>query len=339
MIIKDAVLDFGGKYSKKFAHDRTKTVGASEIGQCARRVRWSKIEPSAPGNRSGWGAALRGNFIEDQLWYPAMKAAYGQRLIYAGPQQTTFVEGTISATPDGLVQKLTAAEKKEIGTKANEVLVECKSIDPRVNLTEEKRENHFQVQVQLGLIRKKTKFRPTHAIISYINASFVDDITEFVVEYDHSLFGRAQERADMIMAAPSAEKLKPEGIIAGKKECNYCPYFERCGMTRRDLVPDFLKEASPKLKTEIIKLAKMVKKLRENAKASEQSAKSIEQEMREKLGVEGVRSIENVVRWSTFGGRSSYDMVAMKAAAEKLGLDIEQFKKSGTPGDQFSILL
>ena len=40
-----------------------------------------------------------------------------------------------------------------------DVVVECKTIDPRVNLLEEKSENAFQVQVQMGLIRELTKYK------------------------------------------------------------------------------------------------------------------------------------------------------------------------------------
>ena len=52
------------------------------------------------------------------------------------------------------------------------LLLECKSIDPRVKLDAPKPEHRYQVIVQLGVVRETTEFQPRYAIISYIDASF-----------------------------------------------------------------------------------------------------------------------------------------------------------------------
>src|SRR5262249_36503579 len=96
-----------------FSHrpwDRTASVGASEIGQCARRVWYSKYEDTIGAardrDRSGrWGARRCGDVIERHVWLPALQHTFGARLIWAGDEQRTLCSGTghLSATPDGLL--------------------------------------------------------------------------------------------------------------------------------------------------------------------------------------------------------------------------------------------
>jgi hypothetical protein len=95
---------------KIWAHDRSQTIGASEIGQCSRKTFWIKneVDPVHRAERDpeyvdGWGAKIRGTIMENDFWYPAMRAAYGELLLYAGPEQQSFISGFLSATPDGLV--------------------------------------------------------------------------------------------------------------------------------------------------------------------------------------------------------------------------------------------
>lgn len=106
-IISAALNNFAVSNARAWAHDRSQTLGASEVGQCARRVFWLKNEgdagygvPRDPGFKDGWGARVRGSVMEDHFWYPAMKATFGDRLKFAGPVQKTFVSGFLSATPE-----------------------------------------------------------------------------------------------------------------------------------------------------------------------------------------------------------------------------------------------
>ncbi len=62
---------------KVWAHDRTKTIGSSEIGQCARRIKYIKSgQPPDAGYVPRWGAAERGNLFEQHLWEPALRNRY-----------------------------------------------------------------------------------------------------------------------------------------------------------------------------------------------------------------------------------------------------------------------
>ena len=49
--------------------------------------------------------------------------------------------------------------------------------------------------MQIGLFRELTPHRPEVALISYANASFLDDVIEFVVRFEPTIFANAKRRA------------------------------------------------------------------------------------------------------------------------------------------------
>ena len=87
----------------------------------------------------------------------------------------------------------------------------------------------------MGILRATTDFRPTHAVISYADASFWSDVKEFVVAFDPDIYDAAQARAQIVMTATDLEHIAPEGWIAGGYECRYCPFTKPCGIERRNL--------------------------------------------------------------------------------------------------------
>ena len=159
-----------------------------------------------------------------------MRARFGERLKFAGRDQKTFVDNFLSATPDGMVIDLTEEEKAEIGTEADCVMAEAKTADPRSNLTDPKATNAYQVQIQMGLMREQTPFKPTHSLLSYTDASFWNEVKEFVIPFQPKLYEVAKDRAALIMTAKNIDDLKPEGWIGGGKECRYCPFTHACGI-------------------------------------------------------------------------------------------------------------
>ena len=56
-----------------------------------------------------------------------------------------------------------------------------------------------------------------------------------MVAFDPAIYQAAQDRARLVMTAKSVSETKPEGWIAGGKECNYCPFTKPCGVERRNL--------------------------------------------------------------------------------------------------------
>jgi hypothetical protein len=198
------------------AADRAHTVGASDVGQCARKVFYAKRDaPRDSGFVDGWGAQLRGSVFERELWVPALRAAFGDRLLYAGDAQCTLTLGALSATPDGLLVGLPRDALAPLGVPdlgaGRALVVECKTVDPRVALSEPRPAHTLQVQVQLGLIRALTPHRPEFALISYADASFWDLVVEFAIPFDPAMFEAARQRAAAIMRARAAAELAPEG--------------------------------------------------------------------------------------------------------------------------------
>jgi len=161
---------------KIWAHDRDLTVGASEIGQCARKTWFAKNDtPADPDHIDRYGAKLRGDLIEAHYWEPGIRAQLpdGVELMFAGREQKTLVDGYLSATSDGLLVGLPRDCLRWLGVDdlgGDCLVVECKSIDPRVDLREAKAEHAFQVHCQMGLIRLCSEHEPSYALISYTDA-------------------------------------------------------------------------------------------------------------------------------------------------------------------------
>ena len=152
---------------------RASTVGASDIGQCARKTFYVKHSCERdPEYVDGWGATLRGSDIEQAFWLPALRARFGDRLKFAGDDQRTLVLGIAAATPDGLLVDLPRDALAELGVpdlgETGELVVEGKTLDPRARLDGPRPEHAYQAQVQLGLLRELTGHRPQFALLSYV---------------------------------------------------------------------------------------------------------------------------------------------------------------------------
>lgn len=341
-MIKAALHNYAMSTGKTWATDRSQTVGASEVGQCARKVFWMKNEgdpkygaPRDPDYIDGWGARVRGTIMEDQFWYPAMKRMFGDRLRFAGPEQQTLVSGFLSATPDGLITELKEGEHPTLAAGLC-VTAECKTADPRTNLSEAKAENVYQTHIQMGLIRELTPYRPTHSILSYTDASFWNEVVEFVIPFDEQVFNVGRDRAARIMTATSADELKPEGWIAGGRDCEYCPFTRACGIKRRS-VPDENNVVDPQFEAEVRDLTIAIKTLEGQRDDADEQARELQDELKTRLREKGVRKIPGVVSWSSVKGRQSYNNKAIQTAAIKAGIDIEQFSTVGEPTDRLTI--
>jgi hypothetical protein len=342
-LISDTLDRYAATRAKTFSGDRSQTLGASEVGQCARKMFWLKNEddPTLAAKRDPdyvdtWGAWMRGIVYEDHFWVPAMRARFKDRLMFAGEEQDTLSSGFLSATPDGMITKLTPAEKKEIGTQADCVLVECKTADPRTNLAEAKPANVFQTHVQMGLMRECTKYQPDHAIISYTDTSFWNEVKEFVVTFDPQIYAVAQERARMVMTATSVNETKPEGWFAGGAECRWCPFTIACGIERRNL-PFADEQVDEQFKAEMYDMALDYKKIERKRDLSETELRVQQNAIKERLRDKGVRKIPGVLTWSTVKGRVSYDNKAIREALQQHGVDIEKFSTVGEATDRLVI--
>src|SRR3974390_508340 len=178
-IVAKAVKEYVESKKKEWPHDRRQTIGASEIGQCARKIFCLKFEddpdmavPRDPDAHDSWGARERGTLIENHLLVPAMRQKYNHLAMFMGEEQKTFFDTYLTPTPDCLLKN------------GDLVLVEFKTIDPRVQLLEPKPEHVYQAQVQMGILNALGEYQVKKAIVSYTDASFFSETKEFELEFD-----------------------------------------------------------------------------------------------------------------------------------------------------------
>ena len=333
-MIKQALHRFVAENQKQFKHDRQLSIGASEIGQCARRTWFSKKGQAIdPGYVDRWGAAKRGQLIE-VFWEQAIRAYLPKgTLHYAGRYQRTFFDtaSPLSATPDGLIERENGAPP---------IVIECKTADPRKKVDRLDANHEAQVHVQMGLIRHTTKYAPETAIVCYVDASFLDEITEHEVRFDQGVFDTLRARAVAIMEANSADEIRPEGVIAGGAECEYCPYRASCSAIRVSAVPANDDPLGPEAARQLGQLLQDRAVLKQRIEDTEALRLSIEQSIKDRLREAGTRRADLPgwrVIWSALKGRPSYDMPALREAALKLGLDLGQYETVGNPSDRLDI--
>lgn len=327
--IRARLQEYGASLKKQWKHDRLNTVGASEIGTCMRKVYFDKSEaPRDPDYIDGWGARLRGNIIEDHFWVPALRATLqeGEQLLFAGEEQRTLVDGYLSATTDGL---LVLAD----GTCVN---LDAKSIDPRVDLKKEKEEHSFQVQVQMGIIRHATEYKPVTSILSYVNASFYDDIDEFVGRFDPRVYEAARGRAKRIMTARNALELPPEGKMSGSNECKYCAWASHCASVTVAGVPKEINELPDDAVSELEHLRGIERGLAADKEAiAADHAKAVEQ-IKDFMRAHKTRMYKGAgwsVSYSVVSGRTTLDTQAVEAA----GIDLSSYYKTGSPSERLTV--
>jgi len=325
------VAEYVASLSKQWAHDRTATIGASEIGQCARRVWFIKTGAEQDADYvDSKGAALRGDLIERHVWVPALRMwaeKQGATLHCVGDEQQTLADGYLSATCDGVA----------VMPDGEEVLRECKSIDPRVNLQEAKHQHQAQVQVQLGVVRKAGRFAPTRAIIDYIDASFLDNVTTFEFAFDQGTYDAAKARALQIMDATHPLQLRPEGKMAGGKECGNCPWASRCASEQVMGIP--AKADVPLGDNAASALAEAVARhaaAREAGDAAKEAKAKAEEDIKEILRAHGARRYDGTdfgLSWSAVKGRSTTDLKAAVAA----GIDLKPYTREGAATERLTI--
>jgi hypothetical protein len=349
-MIKFAYDAYAAVFNKEWVLDRGHTIGASSVGACARKTWFEKNadDPEAakpdPEYTDRYGAKVRGTVIEDHWWVPALRHVHGDNLLYAGESQKTMVLDLLSATPDGLLINQPRDCLKHLGIEdigCSELVVECKSLDDRFNSENlPKFENVFQGHVQAGLFHALTKHRPQWILISYTSAGWWDTTYEFPIRFDPAVLETAKLRARDIMLAQSAQALKPEGFIAGGKDCDYCAFTRACGSARAAYVPRDEKPLDPATTDKIANQAKLVSALEassEDAAAAAREAKSILRDMLSEAGTRRVEGEGVKVRWSSTKGRAGFNNAALREAAGAAGIDLKQFETRGAEGDQLVI--
>jgi hypothetical protein len=344
-------LDASVRAQARLFEDRANTIGASDVGQCARKIYYQKNEddpaygaPRNPGFVDGWGALQRGSVYEAHVWVPALRARYGARLLYAGEQQQTLRLGYLSATPDALLvdqpaDVLAALGVPDIGGD-HSIILEAKTVDPRARLDGPKLEHVYQVQVQLGLLHALTRHHPEYALISYTDASFFDLVYEFAIRRDPEVLATAQQRATKILTAVAADQLPPEGWIAGGRECELCPFSIAYGHDRARVPLQPTEPPDLQFVAEIVALARQAKQREAELETATAAFRTLQHEIKERLRTRGFRRVVGdglSVIWSPVKGRPAFNDKAIREAAAKAGVDLAEYETVGEPTDRLVI--
>lgn len=325
-------------------HDRGTTVGASEIGGCARRVFYDKngVEHD-PDFTQDWGAAERGKAIEDwvvsRLEGGLIASGSPWRAMFVGTQQKTLVRGSQSATPDGVLVDTGSDDR---GT---DVYLEIKSVDPRVYevMRGEKDQHRLQTQQGMDLVRSLTIHKPQRALLLYINASFVSQRRVYSIPFAESVAAALHKRADELMfgSYTLASPPRPEGKMEGGKECEYCPYYRTCtahdvGCLPMEVRP--LVDLDPVLVQQAEKLCRSQRELRVREDELETTRKHIETEIVDtlkKLDTKKIAAPWGSVSAYPQAGPPSYDFKRM----EEDGIDLEPYRRPSSPSPRINVSL
>lgn len=315
-------------------HDRSLTVGASEVGRCLRQTWYNKSKvPYDDSYMQTHGAMERGNAIEDWVvvrLQDALKhdpAWADWELRYAGADQITLVDAPQSATSDGVFVH-----------KRNEFLpiyLEIKSQDPRLYeiTTAAKTEHKCQSIQGMGLVRRKLKLMVTHAILIYVNASFVDQYRYWVIPYTEAGDKALRDRASKALDKKSFTVDKPppaEGMTEGGKECEYCPFRERCILRESGRLPTGIKKVAPMVSAKLKQLAVARAEFRIREHEAEASKKAIEQEIVSILEKHDTKRVQD--EWGSVSiNKASSPPVPLWDDIEKATGDASKFRRPGTP--------
>jgi len=344
---------------KTWKQDRRLTVGASECFGCIRKTWFTKrgdefgVERDAE-YEENWGAMERGNIIENHFIVPGVEEGLlrrGLELIMAGDGQDTILDDIHSATLDGLIIDPTGAPLprdflayygvEDIGEQ-DSIVLEMKSFDPRLTLNHEKAVHRGQTQMQMGLIRDKTDYKPEWAVLIYINASWLSDIRVFVIPYEEAVYRIGRERNDKVFGLDDAGMFAAEGKMDGL--CAYCPFQGACQKVTEARVPSARKALTKKeveaQDTEFVdNLSPLV--LQRNAandemKEAKARLESLNEEIRQALISEGTsRAVGDnwKVTYTAQAGRRTLS----KALMEADGIDPEKYMQDGGAFEKLTV--
>lgn len=283
--LKEVCIPFAKSLKTGFSHDRDKTVGASEIGQCIRKTVYSKLgiapDEDEP-NETGF--TTRGNVMEDAWSAPLLEywaKANGGDFIHGGQENQITLKGDkvpLSSTPDGVAIRmprdcLAAYGVPDIGPSCA-VVGEIKSIDPRYNKTKLPKVPHLpQTLAQIGLIRRtpELKVKPDWGFAFYVDASDYFDLKVYPVKYTEAAFKSLVMRADLIMRTVDPNHVPPEGKQRGGGDCSECPFARQC-LGYRPYVPD--EDARAPTSKEVAAVEKLAKKIADLEKREDAAKKA-----------------------------------------------------------------
>ncbi|USM11555.1 exonuclease [Citromicrobium phage vB_CbaS-RXM] len=339
-ILAEGVIDFASMFKayealneKEWKYDRRASLGASEVFQCLRKSFFAKwgYEPDDD-HEDDWGAAKRGDIIENYFAVPALRAILecGERLTMEGDTQETLRIGRLSATLDGLVVDCHPNALAQLGIDDLEsdcFVAEFKSFDPRANINEEKAIHRGQTQVQMGILHELTEHRPEYAVIFYFNASWLSDIKFYVVKRDPKIYEIAKKRAQLVFTDQDPADVDAEGKI--DDTCNLCSFHEECAIASKASIPTTKRKIeSEDDMNELARLALLRDEAKRAMDDAEGELKSLNKAIKDflrKHDTKGAGDPRFNVSLSWNKGKKSTDLLAMQAD----GIDVEAYQNEG----------
>jgi len=202
--------------------DRTKYIGASEIGSCLRRVVLSKLNPE-PFDQASMGRMLAGKAMENEV-VQLVRIALNGRLRNTGRAQLEFKHPTIPlvAHPDGTVLAGIAGLD---GDGVLEVKTAGAATFKRYQNNGLPTQYLDQVQAQMGLSPGLT-----WALVVLVSRENLAEMTTFTVRFDPEHYAQLEGRAARAMDILTYN-IRNE--LPGEPErgfCHTCPYAVNCGV-------------------------------------------------------------------------------------------------------------
>ncbi len=336
---------------KVWQHDRLESVGASEAFDCHRATYFKKREPENIDEDIDfdWGHTERGNIVEDKFAVPMLQSMFGaENCLYMGEDQKTFVDGRLSATPDGIVidqprDALAKYDIPDLGEDANQFATEIKSFGgpsaaPKKIITNgvvryQPKPNHLgQNNIQLGMFRRQTNFKPAYGIVLYINPVKYSDIRAAPVKYDDAVYLRAKQRADDVFDLTKGPKdFKAEGKATGR--CDYCIYTNACSKAEQLLFPGKvveMKSIPNEIRDELKVQVSEVVALRAQFKDIEARKKKAEAALKDAMFDLGTTRVGEE-DWSASISKNNGRKTLSKDLITEAGLTPEDYMTEGNP--------
>jgi hypothetical protein len=194
----------------------------------------------------------------------------------------------------------------------------------------------------MGLVRRRTSYKPDAGILIYVNTSFVTHYRPYTVSYTDTAYEALRKRAGAIMNGAFTVDKPPaaEGIAEGGKECEYCPWREQCTLKEIGRLPNDIKVVPAAVAKKLHELATVRKELLTRRQTAETSQKTVEAEIVGILEHHGTKRVQG-----DWGSLSIYKAHSPPVAdreklAQEVGDDrVSEFFRQGTPYIRINVSL
>jgi CRISPR-associated exonuclease Cas4 len=285
--------------------DRSKYVGASDVGGCLKKAYLSKKEEAQTELSLEQMIVLQRGHIAEGIVESALTAKalpFQRQVEVCGKNELSFIKAHL----DFIVES-----SKEI------VVIECKSITSAIESPYDSW--IYQIQLQMGLLKAENPSKPVRGVIAAINVSDGSAI-EFAVSFNEPLFYASIARAKQLWACVE-NGIEPEGECGTL--CAYCPFKGQCNS---------LRSGATELPLEIAQKVKRLKELN----AIEKESKSLKGEIKSYLEAAGLKKAmagDCTISLVHCKGKSSIDLEKLK---ELVGEDI--IAECTIEGDDYSFI-